>query len=504
MPGGGVPGGGGTGNRSALNWLGTDSATYAKVYGLKHSNQADPWASLINTCNVLNNTSLAQLPNVLNNVLNVDRALWALAFEVVFEDEDGYLYKGGSDYYLYYEPETGQINLIQFDGNESMNRTTDLFYRAGDTSVPLMYRLVGNVPQYRQRYLAHVRAILDLYVTEEYFATKLDAYQALIDQEVKNDTKKLYTYAAFTSGVASLKNFPKSRRSSLVGPPIGTRSVILAATAAQTELQRSYSSAPEILSVGSEVASSDAGEAMTITATVGTTVAVSGVQLVVAPGPFALFTPLSMTEVNQPDPNSRLFTVTLPTYPSGTVLRYYIEATATNTAKTVTYSPPGAEYHVFTHIVAYPHAASSAIVINEVMASNHVTLADPQGEYNDWIELKNVSDQAINLAGMFLSDNPDNPLKWEFPADTLIEAGGYLLVWADEDGGDTPGLHANFKLSANGETLWLFDTAANRHALLDSVSFDSLEADQTLGRYPDGRGPLQILSSPSPLFENVE
>ena len=96
-----------------------------------------------------------------------------------------------------------------------------------------------------------------------------------------------------------------------------------------------------------------------------------------------------------------------------------------------------------------------------------------------------------------------NLLKWEFPEGTQIGAGGYLLVWADEHGGDSPGLHANFKLSSRGETLWLFDTAERRHALLDSVSFGPLEADQALGRYPDAQGLMQVLSSPTPLGTNA-
>jgi len=497
--GGGVPGR--TSGQAALTWLGTDSAAYQAVYELKQTYQADPWASLINTCNVLNNTSLAQLPDAIEDVLNVDRALWLCAFEILFQDDDSYVFKWGSDYCLYYEPETGRIHLIQYDGNECMSTTTaSVFEGTSYAKVPIMYRLVGNIPQYRQRFLAHVRTILDLYLTEEYFAAKIDAYQALIDQEVQKDTKKLYSYSAFTSGVAALKKFPQNRRSALFPRP-STRTVVFALTP-QQELAQSIAAAPQILAV--DAASSETGEALTVTATVAATPAVSGVDLVVATGPFALFAPVAMAEVNQTDPNSRVFAATLPTYASGTVLRYYVQATAANTARTVTLSPPGAEHHVYTHVVTTPQAASSAIVINELMASNHVTLSDPQGQFDDWIEVKNVGDQAVDLAGMFLSDNPQNPLKWAFPADTWIEAGGYLLVWADEDGGDTPGLHANFKLSASGETVWLYDTAANRHALLDSVSFGPLGRDQAMGRYPDGEGPAQVLSVPSPLAENVE
>ncbi len=504
-----MAGGGVTAGKAALTWLGTASSSYSAVYELKHSDQADPWVSLINTCNVLNNTSPSQLPNVIDSVLNVDDALWLCAFEILFDDDDGYVNKRGSDYCLYYEPETGQIHLIQYDGNESMNTTTwSLFYRADDAAAPVMYRLVGNVPQYRQRFLAHVRTILDLYLTEDYFARKLDAYQALIDQEVKNDPKKMTTYAAFTSGVTTLKAFAKGRRSYLLTQtPVVTRGAFVAALTVQQELQQSIDSAPEILAVAAEAQTSDDGQTLTVTATVSTKAALSGVQVYVAAGPFAPFVPVAMTDVNLPDVagDTRLFAAMLPTHPPGAVLRYYLQATAANAAKTVTFSPPGAEHQVYTHVVRCPTAASSAIVFNEVMAANSTCLADPQGQYDDWIELANTSDQPVDLSGMFLSDSPDNPLKWGFPQGSVIEAGGYLLVWADEDGGDSPGLHANFKLSSSkGETLWLYDTAAHKHALLDSVSLGSLEADQAFGRCPDGRGPMQVLVTPTPLAANTD
>jgi hypothetical protein len=64
-------------------------------------------------------------------------------------------------------------------------------------------------------------------------------------------------------------------------------------------------------------------------------------------------------------------------------------------------------------------------------------------------------------------------------------------------------MHANFKLSSKWETLWLFDTAQNRHALLDSVSLGSLAADQAFGRSPDGQGPMQALAVPTPLGPNT-
>jgi hypothetical protein len=201
--------------------------------------------------------------------------------------------------------------------------------------------------------------------------------------------------------------------------------------------------------------------------------------------------------------SERVFSITLPVYPAGTVLRYCVQAMAGDNVGALAFDPPGAEHDVYTHLVTYPYGASSSIVINELMAKNQSTIADPQGEYDGWIELKNVSGQTVDLSGMCLSDNPRNPLKWQFPEGTLLGPGEYLLVWADEDGGDEPGLHANFELSSSGETIWLWDTAPSGFALLDWATFVDLASDQSLGRSPDGAGPMQIRPVPSPGLPNV-
>src|SRR5512136_1475246 len=90
---------------------------------------------------------------------------------------------------------------------------------------------------------------------------------------------------------------------------------------------------------------------------------------------------------------------------------------------------------------ANPQAGAVSVVINEVLASNGHTLADPQREYDDWIELYNRGSTPVNLGGMYLTDDPAEPTKWQFPknaaAQTTIPARGYLLVWADGEVGDS-------------------------------------------------------------------
>lgn len=138
------------------------------------------------------------------------------------------------------------------------------------------------------------------------------------------------------------------------------------------------------------------------------------------------------------------------------------------------------------------------LVINELMAQNVGAIQDSHGDYDDWIELHNYGDTAINVAGYFLTDDPANSAKWQIPTDdsavTTIPAGGYLLVWADNEV-EQGWLHANFKLSAGGEFVALYDS---EQSLLDSVTFPAQEPDVSYGRLPDGDGQWQTLSSPTP------
>lgn len=111
----------------------------------------------------------------------------------------------------------------------------------------------------------------------------------------------------------------------------------------------------------------------------------------------------------------------------------------------------------FTALFAGMMSAQAAdVIINEFMARNTKTIMDEDGEYPDWIELRNVTSTNINLEGWYLTDNTNNLKKWRFPA-TNIVGGGYLLVFASGKNRAVPGqpLHANFQLSGDGEYLAL-------------------------------------------------
>jgi len=117
------------------------------------------------------------------------------------------------------------------------------------------------------------------------------------------------------------------------------------------------------------------------------------------------------------------------------------------------------------------------------MASNETTASDSEDQYDDWIELYNNTNDNILLNGYFLSDDADDLLQWVFP-DTFIAANSYLIVWADNDE-DQEGLHASFKLSGSGETIYL---ANSDTSIIDEVSYAEQTTDLSTGRFPNGIG----------------
>ena len=137
--------------------------------------------------------------------------------------------------------------------------------------------------------------------------------------------------------------------------------------------------------------------------------------------------------------------------------------------------------------------ALSGVVINEFMADNGITIAGPDGNSPDWIELYNAGTEAVDLSGFYLTDDLSDPTCWQFPEDTIIKAGEYLLVWADSNGGEG---YALFGLNANGEEIGLF--ASDGVTLIDSVVYTKQLQDVSYGRNPDDNSVWDYLPTATP------
>jgi len=154
---------------------------------------------------------------------------------------------------------------------------------------------------------------------------------------------------------------------------------------------------------------------------------------------------------------------------------------------------------LLTCALAAPALAQTPIVVNEIMAANHSTLADPQGHYDDWIELHNTGPNPVDLGGMYLTDDPDNPTQWQIPAGTIVAARGYTLIWTDNDTTD-PGLHAAFRLDSTGDRIALFES--DGATLIDRVNFGAQRSDIAYGRRTDRPDEWAFMLTPTPGAEN--
>jgi len=124
------------------------------------------------------------------------------------------------------------------------------------------------------------------------------------------------------------------------------------------------------------------------------------------------------------------------------------------------------------------------VVINELLPVNSTNSTDQNGEYDDWIELYSNSSMDLDLSGCYLSDSRSNLDKWKIPDGTVIPANGYLIIWAD---GDTlqSGLHANFKLTSEGEKIYFSNPDI---LIIDKVEYPAQDAQIAYARDPDWSG----------------
>lgn len=143
----------------------------------------------------------------------------------------------------------------------------------------------------------------------------------------------------------------------------------------------------------------------------------------------------------------------------------------------------------------------SRIFINEIMADNGKTVADASGEYDDWIEIYNGSKTAVNIGGLYLTDDYSIPTLWRIPAhapdSTTIQPGKFLLLWADGDVAQGV-LHAGLKLNAGGEKLALLKVSKDATVFVDSLTYGAQQKDVSWGRYRDGAAAWQLLVKPTP------
>ena len=146
-----------------------------------------------------------------------------------------------------------------------------------------------------------------------------------------------------------------------------------------------------------------------------------------------------------------------------------------------------------------PALSAARVMINEFMAVNQDSYADEDGDYGDWIELRNGGSGPVNLDGWYLTDNPTNLTRWRLPNYTLLPE-DYLVIHAsgkDRALGNHP-LHANFKLNTEGEYLALIGSDGKTIVSEFSPQYPVQQRNRSCGRAEGDPDSVVFFDKPTP------
>ena len=140
--------------------------------------------------------------------------------------------------------------------------------------------------------------------------------------------------------------------------------------------------------------------------------------------------------------------------------------------------------------------ATPELVISEVMTANRSTLLNQAGQLCDWVELCNTGSEAVPLAGLFLSNDPGDRMKWPLP-DVTLGSGERTVVLCS--GSTAPDGEANFSLARGGCTVVLSGAVGN---VITELEIPRLGEDRTWALQSNGT--YRECDLPSPGYENTE
>ncbi len=138
------------------------------------------------------------------------------------------------------------------------------------------------------------------------------------------------------------------------------------------------------------------------------------------------------------------------------------------------------------------------VFVNEVLPVNTSVNVDEAGDHDPWVELYNGSPAAVDLGGMYLTDNLAVPTQWAIPSGVVLCPHSWLIVWLDNEPGEGP-LHANFTIGPEAGTVALFTAGG---VVVDALNFDALPANVSYDRFPDGTFTRRTSTTATPAAGN--
>ena len=444
-----------------------DTNCYQRAYEMESTND---WSELGNFLDTLNNHFTE-----VENVLDIDRTLWMMAFENLTVCLDGPINSIPHNFYLF-KDNNGRFSPLLWDMNMAFGTFTnglpnpvtntdlqelDIFHNSNDASNKLTSQIFSSY-RYKRMYIAHMRTILDEQFSNNNYSVRAAQLQQIIDADVVADPNTFYSYTDFTDNLNSSVG---------VNPVIGISELMNDRITFLQNLPEFTTNPPTV-----SVLNSNSVLPHTITNIIANVQNANYVYLAYRFKFSDKFEKLEMfDDGNNGDgaAGDGVYGVTISV--DARDVQYYVYA---ENATAGIFSPQRAEKEF------HQIAVVSGLVINEIMAANFSKVSDQDGEYDDWVELYNGNNFNLNLNGYYLSDNENDLTKWSFP-NVTISANDYLIVWCDTAGGTQLGLHTTYRLSADQEEVYLTDPTG---IVVDAVHFVNMPTDVAYARVPNGNG----------------
>jgi spore coat protein CotH len=471
--------------KSNLKFINADSNSYSQFYEIKSKSG---WNELVKLCDSLGNYS-----GSLSSFMDVDRAIWMLAFNNTMVNLDSYSGVFAQNYYVY-KDKTNHYNPIVWDlnmcfggfpfagaGTSSMGTLNltglqqfSTLNHETDSNWPLINAIHAN-PTYKRMYFAHMRTMLNEQITSGAYKTLTNQLHSIIDTAVQSDVNGFFTYTQFSNSTNTDYPFGSYTVPGLYNLMDNRASYLLTTT----ELM---ATPPSISNVNTSSLNPNFGTTFNILATVSNA-NTNAVWLGFRSDKTVKFERTLMFDDgahNDGAAGDNIYGASLVM--NAGLIQYYIYAENSNAG---IFSPERAEHEFHTVFANAVEPSSGDLVINEILADNVQNVKDEYNDTEDWIELYNKTGQVLNLSNTYLATQMSNLSKWKFPNQTFILPNGFITIWADDDSTQEV-LHTNFGLNKQADTLYL----SRNGLILDSVTFSNQQSDTSYGRYPNGTGPF--------------
>ena len=461
-----------------------------RVYELKTNEDIDDYTKLAQFIDILNNTPQNQLVCSLDSVFNIESYLQALAFEVIMGHWDNYSFNQ-NNYYLYENPQSGKIEYIPYDIDNSMGvdwfgidwatRDVNNWHNAGQ-NFPLANRLLA-ISDLKDIYKYYLRDYATK-IGSNTFSNSIDSIKNQINSYAYADTFKSLDYG-FSNSDFDL-SFTTNQANQHVKK--GIKSYLTTRSSTALSQLGSFDVAPIIHSPQADV-NTLPGQIILKAFIVDESLSTATCNYSLSGGASQSIILYDDGLHNDGQANDGIYANAINQPPTGNI-SYQI--TASDSQGKQSTKPCTANSINFRLL--------GDLVINEFMADNDNTIADNNGAYNDWIELYNNSSDSIFLGDYYLSDNSTTPFEWQLPAEYL-DAGDFIIFWASSD--TTAGIyHTNFGLSKGGEEIILAKNTNGQVDTADLITFGAQTSDISYGRSYDASPTWISFSVPTPNASN--